>query len=208
MYPRTPHSPVTDSSYSGSSRGREVVQQRGQSCPAARAPGLDRPGGAAEHGGCLLDGEPLHVHQDQRRALVRGDPTERLGDRVDQRLGRVVPARPGGHPLGVERGGRTSLQVADPVQAGVDHDPVQPGRDAGVAAERVGPAEGPQVGVLQGVRGVLRVAEGPQRHRPEAVLVAPDEHREGLRGARDVGGQQLLVGGRLGRPRHGVTCTS
>ena len=59
------------------------------------------------------------------------------------------------------RGRRADLAAADPVEAGVHHDPVQPGGDRGVAAEGVGPAERRDHRVLQRVGGLLRVADGP-----------------------------------------------
>ena len=92
--------------------------------------------------------------------------------------------------------GPAYLRGAQPVEAGVDHDPVQPGRDGGLAAERPGPAVRRDQAVLQPVGGVLGVAHGAQRDRPEPVAVPGEEHAEGVGVAGDVRGEQLGVGRR------------
>ena len=81
-----------------------------------------------------------------------------------------------------------------PVERGVHDDPVQPGRDRGVAAELVGAAVGGDEGVLQGVRGLLRVTGRPQGHGPQPVAVALDEERERPVVAGDVPGEEFGVG--------------
>ena len=77
------------------------------------------------------------------------------------------------------------MRRAQPVEARVDHDAVQPGGDRCVAAEGPRPAERRDQGLLQGVGGVLRVAHGAQGHRPEPVAVPREELAErGLIGKR------------------------
>ena len=108
---------------------------------------------------------------------------------------------PAGRVELAQRGGRPGAAAADPVQAGVDDDPVQPGGDGGVAAEGVGPAEGGEQRLLDGVGRLLAVAEGAQGHRPQPVAVATDQLAERVRVPVDVGGEQLGVGRRR-RPGH------
>ena len=71
-----------------------------------------------------------------------------------------------------------------PVEAGVDDDPVQPGGDRGVAAEGPGPAVRRDHAVLQAVGGVLGVAHGAQRDRPQPVAVPARTARRTRRGRR------------------------
>ena len=85
------------------------------------------------------------------------------------------------------------LGPAEPVQAGVDHDPVQPGRDQGVPAEACPPG-GTRRRTRPGARRRRRrAAHHAQRDGPEAVLVALDEGAERVRVAVDVGAQQVGV---------------
>ena len=92
-----------------------------------------------------------------------------------------------------ERIGAPDLVAPQPVQAGVDHDPVQPGRDPRVATERLGPAERGDHRVLEGVGGVRRVAGRAQGDRPEPVAVPAEQGAESLRVTGDVRGQQRTV---------------
>ena len=55
-----------------------------------------------------------------------------------------------------------------------------------------GPVGGDQC-VLDGVSGLLAVAQGPQGDRPEPVAVTPHEFAEGLVVARDVTGEEVLI---------------
>lgn len=85
-------------------------------------------------------------------------------------------------PFGViDRRGPAAGRLADPVEAGVDRDAVQPGGDGGLTPEGVGGPEGGDKGVLNGVRGFLAVPQGPYRHGPQPVAVAPYELTEGVR---------------------------
>ena len=91
------------------------------------------------------------------------------------------------------------LAFAEPVQAGVHHDAVQPGGDCGVAAEAGGGAMRGEQGVLHRVGGLLAVADGAQGDRPQPVAVPADQLGEGLGIAVDVRAQQIGVAGRLRR---------
>ena len=109
------------------------------------------------------------------RSATRSRP-EWLAGRVEpQRLGRPHRSPPG------------------EVEAGVDDDAVQPGRHRRAAAEPGGAPVRREQRVLQRVGGVLRVAESPQRDRPQPVAVPGDQLAEGVGVARDVAGQQLVV---------------
>ena len=96
---------------------------------------------------------------------------------------------------------------AQPVEAGVDDDAVQPRRDGRLAPEGVGAAEGGDEAVLDAVGGELGIADGAQRDGPHPVLVPAEELGEGMVVTVDVQCQQLpvaQVGDRSGIPRaHG-----
>ena len=84
--------------------------------------------------------------------------------------------------------------AADPVQAGVDDDPVQPGRDRGLAAVGVGAAEGRDEGLLDGVGRELAVRRRAQGHGVHPVAVAAEELAEGRATvAGDVPGHEVAV---------------
>ena len=134
----------------------------------------------------------MHIDQDEGQALPGREGREGTVD-VDPQLGgcRLVAAL--GWVEVVQRGGRAGGPPPDPVEAGVDHDPVQPGRDGRVAAEAVGPAVGGQQRLLDSVGGLLAVAERAQRDGPESVPVPPDQLAEGVRVSGHVGRQELGV---------------
>ena len=117
---------------------------------------------------------------------ARAPPAPLLGDRA---VGRVLGLGGGGRQRAAaavlvevvgQRLGAAYLRGPDPVQAGVDHDPVQPGGHRGLAAERARPAVRRDQAVLEAVGGVLGVAHGAQRDRPEPVAVAGEQHTEGV----------------------------
>ncbi len=168
----------------------EHVEQLGQPGPAAGAAGLDRSDRAVEHHRDLGDGVPLHVDQHQGGALVGGDAGQRREHLstplvVDRPVG-GVRGRAGDQgsavAVGVEvvgqRLGPAYLRGADPVEAGVDHDPVQPGGDRRLATERARPAEGSDQAVLQ--------ARRPRRRGCPSCAAPPPTagHGAGRRGRR------------------------
>ena len=165
-------------------------------------------------------GIALEVHQHQRRLLVRGQRVEGREDAVPPlagqrpglgvRLGRLrVPGAeqrpPGGVPLEVlgQRLGSPDLAAPEPVEAGVDHDPVQPGGHGRVAAERVGATVGRDQGVLERIGGVLPVAGGAQGDRPQPVAVPREQLAEGVGVAGEVGLEQGSVVAYVAWPRSG-----
>ena len=94
----------------------------------------------------------------------------------------------------VRQGLRTPyLGGTQPVQARVDHDPVQPGGDGGLAPEGAGAPVGRDQAVLEAVGCVLGVAHGAHGHRPQPVAVAGEELAEGVRVPVDVGREELGV---------------
>ena len=184
-----------------------VPQQQSQPGPATGAATLHRPGGHPEDRRGLVHRIALDVDQHQRHPLVVVELRQgrrqvvaqllllhRVGRRLRHQLG--GPVRVGGQWLL----GLLTLLLPQPVETGVDHDPVQPGAHLGLAPEPVGAAEGGQVGVLQGVGGVVRVAHHAQRHGPQPVLVPVHQRGERVRVTGDVGREQIGVGrcGRLG----------
>ncbi len=190
---------------------------------------LTVPGAHVEDLGGLLDRVALHVDQHQRGALLgaagsRGRPARRRGARPPRppppgrRRPRAGTRRPrpwtGRASVRVrvvgQRVGGADLAAAEPVQAGVDDDPVQPGGDRGVAAVGPGAAEGGDHRVLQGVGGVLGVAGGAQRDRPQPVPVPPEQRAERVVVTGDVRREQGPVVRRIARPpgAHDRTLTS
>ena len=107
---------------------------------------------------------------------------------------RVVPVRDLQGVVLRQRVGRADGAAARAVQAGVDDDPVQPGGHRRVAAPRRPATTGTEGGeqrVLQGVRGLLGVAEGAQRDRPQPVAVPADQLAERVGVAVGVRAQQV-----------------
>jgi hypothetical protein len=199
-------------------RPHQVGEQYGEPGAPARAAGLDGADRAVEHLRCLGHGVALHVHEHERRALLLGEGAER----VEHHAPALGPLGEVGGVLGGVRGRVRRAAVAvllqvvgerlrpahlrgpDPVQAGVHDDPVQPGGDRGLPAERPGAAVRRHHAVLEAVRRVLGIAHGAQCHRPEPVAVPGEQHPERLVVAGDVGGEQLGVGAdvRPHRVRH------
>ena len=93
--------------------------------------------------------------------------------------------------------------AAQPVQAGVDHDAMQPAADGRVVAKRGGAAVRGEHGVLQGVVGVFGAARRPPGQPVQVAVVAADQLCERIPIAGDVGGQQ--VGVAAGGTGHGRT---
>ena len=147
----------------------------------------------------LGHGVSLHVDEDQCGALLRGQGRERLPDHesrigVGDRSNRLGAVRGVvGVVAGGQRDGRVRPAAASPIEAGVHHDAVQPGGDGGVPAESGGPAVRGEQRVLDGVGGLLAVAERTQRHCPEPVAVPADQLTERVLVTVDVGAEELGV---------------
>ena len=95
---------------------------------------------------------------------------------------------------GQPAGGGPGRPPPQQVEAGVNDNPVQPGGDGRIAAEAISPAEGRDHGVLQGVCGVVGVAERAQRHRPQPITVACEQEPERVSIAGHVPPEQVGVG--------------
>lgn len=93
----------------------------------------------------------------------------------------------------VDRRGLPGCGLADPVEAGVHRDAVQPGGHGGLAPEGVGGAEGGDQGVLYGVGRFLTVAQRPQGHGPQPVAVASSQLAEGVGVAGDMLGEEVRI---------------
>ena len=139
-------------------------------------------------------GIALHVHEDQRGPLFRGEGArarEQLAVQVlalRRGLGGLVRVPGAAQPLGLGDGrGAAGGGLAGPVQTGVHRDAVQPGGDGGLAAEGVGGADR------------RRPARPARRRRPprgRRGCAAPPP-----RAGRGGGGRAPRR--RRGRPRHG-----
>jgi len=183
-------------------RGVRVPQTCECDCqpgPPARAAALDRALGHTEQPGGIGDRQALDVDEHDRGALVVGEGGERPVDLYPQLEAVEVVARVGDPPMAGlavllgERHGRARLAPAHPVEAGIDHDPVQPGRDGGLTPERRGVAERRDERVLERVRSVLGITGGAQGHRPHPVAVATYELPERVLVPGHVGCEQGLV---------------
>ena len=89
--------------------------------------------------------------------------------------------------------GGPDLPAPEPIEAGVDHDPVQPRGDGRVAAEGVGSTVGRDQGVLQGIGRVLPVAGRAQGDGPQPVPVPREQLGERIRVPGEVGRDQACV---------------
>jgi hypothetical protein len=174
--------------------------ERQQPCATAGAAALDRSDGDTEDFGGFRDRVALHVDEYEGRPLFGG----KLGEGGDE-LPVEVPAF-GGESRGLMRFqeqiqalgvvgelGAAGGGLARPVEARVDGDAVQPGRDGGLAAEGVGCAVRGDQGVLYRVGGLFAVAEGAYRHGPQPVAVPSYEFAEGFGIAFDVPGEEFPV---------------
>ncbi len=130
----------------------------------------------------------LHVDEDKCGALFGGE----CGEGCEQftlkvlalcgRFGGFVRFQELVEPLRViDRCGPPGGGLADPVEAGVDRDAVQPGGDGGLATEGVGGAKRGDQGVLHGIGRFLAIPQGPQRHGPQPVAMPAYELTEGVR---------------------------
>lgn len=70
---------------------------------------------------------------------------------------------------------------------------MQPGRDGGLTAEGMSSSVCGDQGVLDGISGLLTVAQSTQGDRPETVAMTPNKLTEGVRVACDMSSQELLV---------------
>jgi len=89
----------------------------------------------------------------------------------------------------------------------VHHDPVEPGAQARAALEAVDGPEGREESVLDGVGGVVLVAQHPLRDREHPAAVGPDEFLEGSVLALAKTFEQLALVGRKQRRGHGAQVT-
>jgi hypothetical protein len=171
-----------------------------EACSAAGTAALHGPDGHIEDPGRLGNRIALHVHQDERGALLGGQgrqSLEKLAVKVaalGRRGGRFMGFEEQLESLGLADGrGPSDSGLARPVQAGVDRDAMQPGGDRGPALEGVrGPVSGDQ-GILDRVGGLLPVSESAQRHRPQSVAVAPYDLAECFRVAFEMADEEILV---------------
>ena len=169
--------------------------------PSPRCPALDRSLGDAEYLSGVGDGIPQHVYQDQRGLLIGHKPSQRCAHVHSgiRRTGRIGQRPPAGRER-VERlvvltaRRRPGSPAAHAIQGGVDDDPVQPGRDSGIAAEAGGTPEGRDHRILERVSGLLRIAERADGDRPQAIPVPLEQLTERVRIAVDMSAQQFLVG--------------
>ena len=146
-------------------------------------PGLDGPERDPGHLGDLSVVVALDVVQDDRGALVVGDPSQRPGQRPrslrEQRralrvrlvAGRWLPALVVEFRIGLDR---PSLPGALRVHRRVDADPVEPRLDAS-ATERGQVAERREERLLDAVGRLVAIRDHPHDEREQVVLVEHDE---------------------------------
>ena len=113
----------------------QVTEDRGQPGPGTGAAALHRSFRDAEQLGGVGDRIAVHVDGDHRGTLLDGKPHQRPLDR-DRRLDLRGPIR---HRVDiVEHGSQVGLVAAQPIQARIDDDAVQPAADRGVVPECAG----------------------------------------------------------------------
>ena len=186
----------TSRAIAGLAQVGEPGQQPG---PAARAPALDRALRDADYLGRIGDRVVEHVDQDQRDLLIVRQLAER-GHHLERQSRCRRPDQHWRRPMRSRRAAarhrwrpRPGRAPAHPVQAGVHDDPVQPGRDGGLAAEARRAPEGRDHRVLQRIRRVLGVVQRPDGNRPQPVPVPGEQLAEGIGVAVDMQPQQLGV---------------
>jgi len=96
--------------------------------------------------------------------------------------------------------------AAQPIQAGIEHDAVQPTADGRVVAKRSGRSMCRQHRVLQGILSVVRATGGEPGQPPQPAVVAAVELTECVAITGHMCGQQLGVAAI--RLSHGRTVTS
>ena len=97
-----------------------------------------------------------------------------------------------------------ALEGAEPAQRRVDGDAVQPGPELGPSLEAADVLEGRRERLLDGVAGVLLVAQDAPGHEQHAAAVGAEAGLEGVVIAGPHAGQQgLIVQGRPGRAAWG-----
>jgi hypothetical protein len=172
-----------------------------QASAAASAPALDRADRHVKDSRSVLDRVALHIDEHERGALLEGQLCQRGGD-VEPQLSlwsmvwacRQYAAGRSLCLLVRQRHRRPHLTAPDAIQAGVDHDAVQPCRHRGVTAERVRSSESRDECILYRVRRLLRIAKSTESDRPQPVTVAADELAERVRVTVQMSGEQYLVG--------------
>ncbi len=191
----TRKSGVLTSDAPGSVRVPQMSKKICEFAAPPRAPALDGALCDAEGSGGVGHRVPLDVHQQDRDPLLLGQGGHGSAD-VHAQL-TIAERIPGGHRLPGALLGQwhrgAHLATADPIQAGVDHDPMQPCTDRRFGSEPICRAKRRDGGVLDGVGRLLRIPHGAQCDGPHAVPMPGDEHPEGPRIARDMGREQLRV---------------
>jgi hypothetical protein len=127
-----------------------------------------------DYGGALLDGQSHQcpLHRDRRLDLRRA-----IGHRVDV----------------IKHDGGATLVAAQAVQAGIDHDAIQPAADGGVVAKSSGAAVRREHRVLQGILRILGAAAGEPGKPVQLSVMTVEQLLEGIAVTRDVGGQQFGI---------------
>ena len=168
----------------------QIAQGRGQPDSRPRATTLDGAFSDAEQLGGVGDRIAVHVNGNHRGALLDGQshqcPLNR--DRYVDLCGLIR------HGIAVvEDSGRLSFVAAQPIQASIDHDAMQPTANRGMVPKRCGAAVRRDHRLLQRVLGVLGAAAGQPGDPVQLPVVAEEQLLEGVAIARDVSRQQFGV---------------
>jgi hypothetical protein len=155
-------------------------QPPAQGVPAARQPRLERPRVPAQAARRLVLREPFEVTEQQRHPLRLREPRQFLVEQAAQLAPGDVLGRVGGvyTRAGDVRRGPPTLAPGQGLARQAVGDAVQPAADRLAASDRRGLARQDQEGGLEGVLGIVGVAEDAaadaEHHRP----VAADEGLE------------------------------
>jgi len=168
----------------------QIAQDRGQPGPRPRAAALDGAFGDPEQPGGVGHRIAVHVNGDHRGALLDGQAHQCPLHR-DRRVDLRGPVR---HRIAVvEDRGRVSLVAAQPIQASIHDDAVQPTADRSMVPKRCGAAVRRDHRLLQRVLGVLGAAAAQPGDAVQLPVVAEEQLLERIPIARDVSRQQFGV---------------
>src|SRR3984885_92529 len=166
----------------------QIAQDRGQPGPRPRAATLDGAFGDPEQLGGVGDRIAVHVNGDHRGALLGGQSHQCPLHR-DRGVDLRGPIRH--RKAVVEDSGRVSLVAAQPIQASIDDDAVQPTADRGMVPKRSGAAVRRDHRLLQRVLGVLGATAAQPGDPVQLPVVAEEQLLESIAIARGVSRQQL-----------------
>jgi hypothetical protein len=195
--PQTLHQPGRQ----GCQRQRQAPPRQAplQPLPCPRQARQHRAPGAAQQGGGLAGAVSFEITEDDGGAVLFRQPINlRIEDRPQVAPGSFVEV--GGGKVGLFARLRPAAHGFGPgAQGDAVSDLVEPAAEGLVLPDRVAFADEGKEGGLEGILGVLRVAQQTAAQVPDHLAVAPDQHLEGspVAGAEEAA-EQFAVGRAVG----------